>query len=58
MKGVHIIGTGSYVPKRVLTNFELEQMVATSNEWILARTGVRERRLADRGEAASDLAYQ
>lgn len=58
MHGVHIIGTGSYVPKRVLTNFDLEQMVDTSNEWILSRTGIRERCLADQDEAASDMAYQ
>lgn len=58
MKGVHIIGTGSYIPKQVLTNYDLEQMVETSDEWIMARTGIRERRLADQDEAASDLAYQ
>ncbi len=58
MHGVHIIGTGSYVPKRVLTNFDLEQMVDTSDEWILSRTGIRERCLADKDEAASDMAYQ
>ncbi|MEE8219321.1 MAG: beta-ketoacyl-ACP synthase III [bacterium] len=58
MQGVHIIGTGSYVPKRVLTNFDLEQMVDTSDEWILSRTGIRERCLADKDEAASDMAYQ
>lgn len=58
MKGVHIVGTGSYVPKQVLTNCDLEQMVETSDEWIMARTGIRERRLADQDEAASDLAYQ
>lgn len=58
MQGVHIIGTGSYVPKRVLTNFDLEQMVDTSDEWILSRTGIQERRLADKDEAASDMAYQ
>lgn len=58
MKGVQIIGTGSYVPKQVLTNLELERMVDTSDEWILGRTGIRERRLADQEEATSDLAYQ
>lgn len=58
MKGVHIIGTGSYVPKQVLTNRDLERMVETSDEWIRARTGIRERRLADQDEAVSDLAYQ
>jgi len=41
-----IIGTGSYVPERVLTNCELEKMVDTSDEWIMTRTGIRERRIA------------
>jgi 3-oxoacyl-[acyl-carrier-protein] synthase III len=41
-----IIGTGSYVPERVLTNHDLEKMVATSDKWILERTGIRERRIA------------
>ena len=41
-----IIGTGSYVPERVLTNLELEKMVDTSDEWIMTRTGIRERRIA------------
>jgi 3-oxoacyl-[acyl-carrier-protein] synthase-3 len=50
-----ITGTGSYVPSRVLTNAELERMVATSDEWIVERTGIRERRVAAHGEACSDL---
>lgn len=41
-----IIGTGSYVPERVLTNYDLEKMVETSDKWILERTGIRERRIA------------
>jgi 3-oxoacyl-[acyl-carrier-protein] synthase-3 len=53
-----IIATGSYVPERVLTNSDLEKMVDTSNEWILERTGIRERRIAGEKEAASDLAYE
>lgn len=53
-----IIATGSYVPKRVLTNFDLEKMVDTSDEWIRERSGIRERRIADEKEAASDLAYE
>ena len=52
-----IIGLGSYLPGRVLTNLELEGMVETSNEWILNRTGISERRIASEEEAASDLAY-
>ncbi len=58
MKKTRIIGTGSYVPKMVLTNFDLENMVDTSDEWIIERTGIRERRIAGKDEAASDLAYE
>jgi 3-oxoacyl-[acyl-carrier-protein] synthase-3 len=50
-----IVGTGSYVPERVLTNADLERMVATSDSWIVERTGIRERRIAAPGEACSDL---
>lgn len=50
-----IIGMGIYIPERVLTNFDLEKMVDTSDEWIRTRTGVRERHLAGKGESASDL---
>ena len=53
-----ISGTGSYAPAKILTNADLEQMVATSDEWIRERTGIRERRLAATGEACSDLAVQ
>lgn len=58
VKGVHIVGTGAYVPKQVLTNLDLEKMVDTTDEWIMTRTGISERHLADQDEAASDLAYQ
>jgi 3-oxoacyl-[acyl-carrier-protein] synthase-3 len=51
-----IIGTGSYAPQRVLTNAELERMVDTNDEWIITRTGIRERRIADASESTSDLA--
>jgi len=51
-----ISALGTFVPPRVLDNFELEKMVDTTNEWILARTGIRERHLVDKGVAASDLA--
>ena len=54
----YIAGTGSYAPARVLTNADLERMVATSDEWIRERTGIRERRIAATGEACSDLAVQ
>ncbi|WP_028550387.1 beta-ketoacyl-ACP synthase III [Paenibacillus sp. UNC451MF] len=55
---VGIIGTGKYVPERVLTNHELEQMVETNDEWIVTRTGIRERRLVNAEQASSDLAYE
>jgi len=51
-----ITALGTFVPPRVLTNAELEKMVDTTNEWILERTGIRERHLVDPGVAASDLA--
>ncbi len=51
-----ISALGTYVPPRVLSNFDLEKMVETSNDWILSRTGIRERHLVDKGVAASDLA--
>ena len=53
-----ITGTGSYVPAKVLTNVDLEHMVATSDQWITERTGIRERRLVTPGEACSDLAVK
>lgn len=52
-----IIGTGSCLPDKVLTNHDIEKMVDTSDEWIIERTGIRERRIAGSGEAASDLSY-
>lgn len=56
MKRARIIGTGSYVPTRVLSNTDLEKLVDTSDEWIVTRTGIRERHLAADGEFTSDLA--
>ena len=53
-----IIGTGSYLPERVLTNKDLEKMVDTSDEWIVSRTGMQERRIAGKEEFTSDMAYQ
>lgn len=55
-RSVSIIGTGSYVPERILTNAELEKMVETSDEWIVSRTGIRERRIAANDELTSDMA--
>jgi 3-oxoacyl-[acyl-carrier-protein] synthase-3 len=53
-----IIGTGSYLPAKVLTNFDLEKMVDTSHDWIVTRSGITERHFAADGEMASDLALQ
>jgi len=55
VSGVKFLGTGSYLPERVLTNFELETMVATSDEWIRTRTGISERRLAAPEQPTSEL---
>ena len=55
MKNVSIVGIGSYLPERVMTNADLEKMVDTTDEWILTRTGIRERHIAADNEAASDL---
>ncbi len=52
-----IIGLGSYVPKKILSNYDIEKMVDTSHEWIFDRTGIRERRIASENEATSDLAF-
>lgn len=51
-----IAGTGSYLPKKILTNADLESMVNTTDEWIFTRTGIRERHIAADGESTSDLA--
>lgn len=58
MKKVGIIGVGEYLPKKVLTNADLEKMVDTSDEWITTRTGIKQRRMVGRGEATSDLAIK
>lgn len=58
MKRARIVGTGSYAPSKVLTNFDLEKMVDTSDEWIVERTGIKERRIASEGENTSDLSYK
>ncbi len=50
-----IVGTASYLPERVLTNADLEKMVETSDEWIMTRTGIKERRIAAKGESTSDM---
>jgi 3-oxoacyl-[acyl-carrier-protein] synthase-3 len=53
-----ILGTGSYLPARILTNADLEKLVETNDQWIVERTGIRERHIAAEGEFTSDLATQ
>ena len=53
-----ITGIGSYVPAKVLTNYDLEKMVDTSDDWIIQRTGIKERRIIENGQVTSDLATQ
>jgi len=53
-----ISGTGSYVPEKILNNFDLEKIVETNDEWIRTRTGMFERRVASKEQASSDLAYE
>ncbi len=53
-----IAGTGSYAPDKILTNADLEKMVQTSDQWIVERTGIRERHIAAPEQATSDLAYE
>src|SRR3981081_1601621 len=56
LRTVSIIGTGSYVPEKILTNADLTRMVDTSDEWITTRTGIKERRIAAKDENTSDVA--
>ena len=59
MESIRILGTGFYVPPKVLTNFDLQRMgLDTTDEWIVQRTGVSERRIADPDVATSDLGYE
>ena len=57
-KYAKIISSGSYLPKKILTNKELESRVDTSDKWITERTGIKERRIADENETSVDLAYK
>lgn len=57
-RSVGIIGTGSYLPEKILTNNDLEKMVETSNEWILKRTGISERRILDEDKPAYSLGVE
>lgn len=58
MKYAHIVGWGSYRPKKILTNHDLARMVDTSDEWIYSRTGIRERRIANEKETTATLAFE
>jgi 3-oxoacyl-[acyl-carrier-protein] synthase-3 len=58
LRRVQISALGTYVPPRLLTNADLEKMVDTNDKWILERTGIRERHIADKGVATSDLATE
>ncbi|MDO8706096.1 MAG: beta-ketoacyl-ACP synthase III [Sulfuricaulis sp.] len=58
MKHARIIGTGGYLPAKVLTNHDLEKMVETTDQWIFERTGIRERHIAAEGETSSAMAEQ
>jgi 3-oxoacyl-[acyl-carrier-protein] synthase-3 len=58
MDNVGIIGLGHYLPKHILTNADLEKLVDTNDEWIFTRTGIKERRVAQKNERNSDLAVQ
>jgi len=53
-----ITGTGSFAPKKVMTNQDLEKLIDTTDEWIIERTGIKERRIAEKGQTTSDLAYE
>lgn len=56
-RAVGILGMGHYVPEKILTNFDLEKMVETSDQWITERTGIKQRHIAAPDEATSDLCY-
>jgi len=58
MTRAKIVGVGAYAPKRILSNADLERMVETNDEWIVQRSGIRERHIADETEATSDLALK
>lgn len=58
MVRARIIGTGSYTPRKILSNNDLARLVDTSDEWIMTRTGIKERHVAGDGEATSTFAYQ
>lgn len=53
----HVSGVGSYLPERILSNFDLEKMVDTNHQWIVERTGIEKRHLTKEGEVTSDIAF-
>ena len=53
-----ITGTGSFAPKKTITNQDLEKLIDTTDEWITDRTGIKERRVVEKGQTTSDLAYE
>ncbi len=53
-----ILGTGSELPSKIVTNHDLEKMVDTSDEWITVRTGIKERRVLEEGKGNADMAYE
>ncbi|MBI4536242.1 MAG: 3-oxoacyl-ACP synthase, partial [Ignavibacteriae bacterium] len=57
-KRATITAVGHYVPEKILSNADLEKMVDTTDEWIISRTGIRERRIAEKGVPTSELAVQ
>ena len=57
MRGVRILGIGHYCPENIVRNKDLEKIVETTDEWIIKRTGIRERRIST-GEGTVDLAYK
>ncbi|MBU0533702.1 MAG: ketoacyl-ACP synthase III [Candidatus Omnitrophica bacterium] len=57
-KNIKIIGVGSYLPEKILTNVDIEKIVDTTDEWITERTGIKERRIARKDQATSDLGIE
>jgi len=58
MKRSRIVGSGSFLPQKILTNHDLSSLVDTTHEWILARTGIHQRHVAEEGQTTSDLAFE
>src|SRR5271157_1721530 len=56
VSGVHVTGWGAYAPSQVLSNADIARMVETNDEWIVSRTGIRERRIAGPGETTASMA--